>query len=82
MNILHTTLITLRDCRPYLLQETTLLQTIRITVKPPPSMAEFQAALQQLGDKQAILSIKDGVTGENKWWITERGLALLQEAGI
>jgi len=63
----------LEGCRGFLLPEPTLLNDLRLTRMPPPTVTEFREALETLESRRLITSVRSDLGGPIKWRITDAG---------
>ena len=72
--ILHV-LVYLRDMKGLLVREEQIRLYLRATVSPAPTGTEVSQALNTIERAQWAVSIRDEITGDIKWRITEAGKA-------
>lgn len=65
-----------------LVRETQLRTDLRATVSPAPTGTEISDALNVLSRSQWAVEVRDTVTGEIRWRITEAGRGELAARGI
>jgi len=72
----------LRDVNGLLMPERQIRAELRIAVTPPPTGLEVGEALQTLEARQLAISIRDPLTKEVRWKITDQGRAELTERSL
>lgn len=72
----------LRESRGLLVPETTLRLDLRVRVSPSPTTTELASAFTQVEQHGWALCLRDELTQEIKWRITEVGLAVLAERNL
>ena len=77
MNLKLDILRALKNCQGYLMPEPSLLNNLRLTCVPPPSVAEFCDGMVFLELRKLITSVRPELGGPLKWRITDAGLAEL-----
>lgn len=82
MNITPQLLTQLKAAGGLLVPEPALRIQLRLSISPAPTGAEISDALNQCESKQWILSVRDEVTGDVKWKITDAGRGVLAERGL
>lgn len=82
---MNTTLHALKylgELKGALVRETQLRTDLRATVSPAPTGTEISDALNVLSRSQWAVEVRDTVTGEIRWRITEAGRGELAARGI
>ncbi len=74
----HKILRILKDCGEYMLPEESLHDQLRVSIRPPPTTAEINEAVQNLDSDLKILGVRED--DEVKYKLTARGVAALVEA--
>lgn len=82
MNLTLQTLQYLRDLDGNLIREDQLRTDLRATVTPAPIGAEISTALNTLEKHQWAVSVRDEITRDIRWRITDAGRAELSARGI
>lgn len=77
MNLTLQTLSVLRDIDGNLIREDQLRTDLRATVTPAPTGSEISTALNTIEKHQWAVSVRDGITGDIRWRITDAGRAEL-----
>lgn len=75
-------LVLLRRAGQFLTPEPTLRVDLKLAVSPTPSGTDISEAIDQCERKGWIISVRDDMTGELKWRITDAGRASLAERGL
>jgi hypothetical protein len=82
MNITPQLLVQLKAAGGLLVPEPALRVQLRIALSPAPTGTEISDALNQCESKGWILSMRDEMSTELKWRITDSGRAVLAERGL
>lgn len=82
MTLPLTILQMLRQVGDLLVPERQIRTDLRLSVSPAPTGTEMSTAFHQLEWHQLAVSVRDTITGEVKWKITDAGRAALAERGI
>ena len=69
----------LRSMGEHLCPEPTLRVQIQVTASPTPTTVEITEALVALRDADLAIDIRDELTGDVKWAITDKGRLKLSE---
>lgn len=77
MNLRLDILRALKNYEGYLTPEPSLLNELRMTCVPPPTVAEFSQAMEFLELRILITSVRPDLGGPLKWRITDAGRAEL-----
>lgn len=77
MNLTLQTLTYLRDLGGNLIREDQLRTDLRATVAPAPTGTEISDAINALEKRKWAVSVRDDVTQEIRWRITDAGRAEL-----
>ncbi len=77
MNLTLQTLAVLRDLDGNLIREDQLRTDLRATVTPAPTGSEISTALNTIEKHQWAVSVRDAITGDIRWRITDAGRAEL-----
>ena len=70
-------LVILRAGGDHLTPAEQIRMDLRLSVQPVPGSVEVSEALDQLADKGLAVSLRDSITGQVKWQITDDGRAQL-----
>jgi hypothetical protein len=79
MNIKAEILRVLDQCRGMLVPEPTLLNEVRLSAVPTPTVTEFYGALKELDSGRMVTSVRPQLGGPVKWTLTEAGKAALAD---
>lgn len=82
MNLTLTILKFLRAGGDLLTPETQLRDDVRMAVVPPPTGAEISEALNLIEQRGLGVSLRDDLTKEVKWQITDNGRAQLAKRNL
>lgn len=82
MTIIPQLLLILRRAGTLMTPEPTLRVDLRLVVSPAPSGTEISEAIDKCERNGWVISVRDDMTGELKWRITDAGRALLAERGL
>lgn len=77
MNLHLDILRVLKNCNGYLLPEPSLLNDLRLSCVPPPTVSEFCDGMVFLELRKLITSIRPELGGPLTWRITDAGRAEL-----
>lgn len=82
MTLPLTILQMLRQVGDLLVPERQIRTELRLSVSPAPTGSEMSTALHQVEASQLAVSVRDSLTGDVRWKITDAGRAALAERGI
>lgn len=82
MSITLTILKFLRAGGDLLTPETQLRDDLRVSVSPPPTSVEISEALDLIEERGLAVSLRDDLTKEVKWQITDNGRAQLAKRNL
>lgn len=82
MTLIPQLLLLLRRAGNLLTPEPTLRVDLRLAVSPAPSGTEISEAIDKCERQGWIISVRDDMTDELKWRITDAGRASLAERGL
>lgn len=82
MNITPQLLVQLKSAGGLLVPEPALRVQLRIALSPAPTGTEISDALNQSEANGWVLCVRDEMTREVKWKITDAGRGVLAERGL
>lgn len=82
MNLTLTILKFLRAGGDLLTPETQLRDDVRMAMAPPPTGTEISEALNLIEQRGLAVSLRDDLTKEVKWQITDNGRAQLAKRNL
>ena len=82
MNLVFPILSQLKQARGLLVPESALRMQLRLEVTPAPTGLEISDALNTIERNKWGVAVRDGISGDVRWKITDTALAELYERGL
>lgn len=82
MTLIPQLLLLLRQAGTLLTPEPTLRVDLRLAVSPAPSGTEISEAIDTCERNGWVIGVRDAMTGQLKWRITDSGRVSLAERGL